>query len=258
MKTFLSGITVGIANIIPGLSGGTILTISGLFDQVILALKNPFKHLRFLIPLAVGVVLGLIGFSFVVRTLLDVAYIPTIFFFMGIVIGGALLFYQKELPDQKDFNTPIVLLGLALVLSLDFIPTSDNSSLPLFLVSGFLAGATMILPGLSGALIFMILGQYETALDLIVQLTAFNIEALGLLVLLLASGVAGIFAMAFVLRRFLEKRRKLLINVILGLILGSVYQMTPTPPLDLWWFTAILTLPAGMYVGSLFYKTKGA
>jgi putative membrane protein len=258
MKTFLSGITVGIANIIPGLSGGTILTISGLFDQVILALKNPFKHLRFLIPLAVGVVLGLIGFSFVVRTLLDVASIPTIFFFMGIVIGGALLFYQKELPDQKDFNTPIVLLGLALVLSLDFIPTSDNSSLPLFLVSGFLAGATMILPGLSGALIFMILGQYETALDLIVQLTAFNIEALGLLVLLLASGVAGIFAMAFVLRRFLEKRRKLLINIILGLILGSVYQMTPTPPLDLWWFTAILTLPAGMYVGSLFYKTKGA
>jgi putative membrane protein len=258
MKTFLSGITVGIANIIPGLSGGTILTISGLFDQVILALKNPFKHLRFLIPLAVGVVLGLIGFSFVVRILLDVAYIPTIFFFMGIVIGGALLFYQKELPDQKDFNTPIVLLGLALVLSLDFIPTSDNSSLPLFLVSGFLAGATMILPGLSGALIFMILGQYETALDLIVQLTAFNIEALGLLVLLLASGVAGIFAMAFVLRRFLEKRRKLLINIILGLILGSVYQMTPTPPLDLWWFTAILTLPAGMYVGSLFYKTKGA
>ena len=258
MKTFVSGITVGIANIIPGLSGGTILTITGLFDEVILALRSPLKHLRLLVPLALGVLLGLVGFSFAVRFLLNVAYIPTIFFFMGIVIGGALLFYQQELPDQKDFKTPIVLLGLALVLSLDFFPTADNSSLVLFLLSGFFAGATMILPGLSGALIFMILGQYETALALIIQLTAFDLEALGLLLALLISGVSGIFAMAFVLRRFLEKRRKLLINVILGLILGSVYQMTPTPPLDLWWFTAILTLPAGMYVGSLFYKTKGA
>jgi uncharacterized membrane protein len=60
--------------------------------------------------------------------------------------------------------------------------------------------------------------------------------------------------MALVLTKLLATKRKLMINIILGLILGSVYQMTPTPPLDLWWFTAILTLPAGMWVGSLFYK----
>jgi putative membrane protein len=258
MKTFISGLIVGVANIVPGLSGGTILTISGLFDEVITALRNPFKNLRLLVPLASGVLIGLIGFSFVIRLLLQTAYIPTIFLFMGIVIGGALLFYQKELPDQKDFNTPIVLLGLALVLSLDFIPTSNTYSLILFLLSGFVAGATMILPGLSGALIFMILGQYETALALIIELTTFNLEAFGLLFLLLLSGVAGIFVMAFLLRTFIAKNRKILINVILGLILGSIYQMTPTPPLDLWWFSAILTLPAGMWLGTLFYKTKGA
>ena len=64
--------------------------------------------------------------------------------------------------------------------------------------------------------------------------------------------------MALVLTRLLQTKRKLMINIILGLILGSVYQMTPEPPLDLWWFSAIITLPAGMWVGSLFYKEKRA
>lgn len=254
MKLFLSGCIVGIANVVPGLSGGTMLVVSGLFERVLQALKQPFKHLPLLVPLASGVIVGLIGFSFVIDQLFTVAYIPTIFFFMGIVIGGALFFYQKELPDQKDFLIAPVLLGLMLVLSLDFIPTSDSPSIILLLVAGFIAGGTMILPGLSGALIFLILGQYELILSYITSIFEFDLMVILTLVGLVLSVIAGIFAMAFALTKLLKTRRKLLINIILGLILGSVYQMTPEPPLDLWWFSAILTLPAGMWIGSLFYK----
>lgn len=254
MKLFLSGLIVGIANIVPGLSGGTMLVVSGLFEEVLLALKQPFKHLPLLVPLASGVVVGLIGFSFVVDWLFTMAYIPTIFFFMGIVIGGALLFYQRELPDQKDFLIAPVLLGLMLVLSLDFIPASDSPSLPLLLVAGFIAGGTMILPGLSGALIFLILGQYELVLGYIINLFEFDLLVILTLGGLALSVVAGIFTMAYGVRTLLKNKRKLVINIILGLILGSVYQMTPEPPLDLWWFSAILTLPAGMWIGSLFFK----
>jgi putative membrane protein len=258
MKVFFSGLIVGIANIVPGLSGGTMLVVSGLFEQVLQALKQPFKHLSFLVPLALGVIVGLISFSFVVDWLFGAFYIPTIFFFMGIVIGGALLFYQHELPNQKDFLIAPVLLGLMLVLSLDFIPTSDSPSLVLLLIAGFIAGGTMILPGLSGALIFLILGQYELVLDYIISIFEFDLVVLLTLFGLVLSVVSGIFAMAFVVTSLLKTKRKLMINIILGLLLGSVYQMTPTPPLDLWWFSAILTLPAGMWVGSLFYKEKRA
>ncbi len=254
MKLFFSGLLVGMANVVPGLSGGTMLVVSGLFERVLNALKQPFKHLPLLVPLALGVIVGLVGFSFVIDALFSVAYIPTIFFFMGVVIGGALLFYQKELPDQKDFVIAPVLLGLMLVLSLDFLPTSDSPSLVLLLLAGFLAGATMILPGLSGALIFLILGQYELILSYITSIFDFDPIVLLTLVGLALSVIAGIFSMAFGLTKLLATKRKLMINIILGLILGSVYQMTPTPPLDLWWFSAILTLPAGMWVGSLFYK----
>lgn len=254
MKLFLSGLIVGIANVVPGLSGGTMLVVSGLFERVLQALKQPFNHLPLLVPLASGVIVGLIGFAFVVNQLFIVAFIPTIFFFMGIVIGGALLFYQKELPDQKDFMIAPVLLGLMLVLSLDFIPQSDSPSLPLLYVAGFIAGGTMILPGLSGALIFLVLGQYEFVLSYITSIFEFDLLVLLSLGGLVLSVIAGIFAMAYVLSTLLKTKRKLLINIILGLILGSVYQMTPEPPLDLWWFSAILTLPAGMWVGSLFYK----
>ena len=254
MKLFLSGLIVGIANVVPGLSGGTMLVVSGLFERVLQALKQPFKHLPLLVPLASGVVVGLIGFSFVIDELFAVAYIPTIFFFMGVVIGGALLFYQKELPDQKDFLIAPVLLGLMLVLSLDFIPTSDSPSLIFLLIAGFIAGGTMILPGLSGALIFLILGQYELILSYITSIFDFDPVVILTLVGLALSVIAGILTMAFALTNLLKTRRILLINIILGLILGSVYQLTPEPPLDLWWFSAILTLPAGMWVGSLFYK----
>jgi putative membrane protein len=254
MKLFLSGLFVGMANIIPGLSGGTMLVISGLFERVLLALKHPFKHLPLLVPLALGVITGLIGFSFVIDWLFEFAYIPTIFFFMGIVIGGSLLFYQAELPNQKDFMVAPVLLGLMLVLGLDFLPTSDSPSIALLYLAGFVAGGTMILPGLSGALIFLILGQYELVLGYLTNLFDFDPTILLTLAGLALSVVAGIFSMALVLTKLLATKRKLLINIILGLILGSVYQLTPTPPLDLWWFTAILTLPAGMWVGSLFYK----
>ncbi len=254
MKTFFSGLIVGMANIVPGLSGGTMLAITGLLQELLTALKHPFKHLSLLVPLASGVITGLVLFSFVAQALFSVAYIPTIFFFMGVVIGGAILFYQNELPDQKDFKVPIVLLGLAFVLGLDFLPAGESGSLGLLLVAGFLAGGTMILPGLSGAVVFILLGQYEAALTLITGVFVFDLIGIATLLLLVLSVVAGIFAMAFLISVVLKKNRNLMINIILGLILGTVYQMTPEPPLDLTWFSAIITLPLGMWVGTLFHK----
>jgi putative membrane protein len=258
MKTFLTGIMVGVANIIPGLSGGTILVLSGLYEDVLSAIKSPFKNILFLSLLGLGVVLGLGSFALTIDFLFEIAEIPLLFFFMGLVIGGALLFYQLEIVIAKEVFRPItVIIAFLGVLLLDFIPAGLLEPSPfVLLTTGFLAGATMILPGLSGALLFLILGQYQIALDLVVQLLSFDLSVLPIVIGLGVAGITGIIVMSIVLSYLFKQQRNLILNIILGLLLGSVYQITPTSVIDWTWLSALISLPLGLYLGFMVPQIK--
>lgn len=258
MKTFITGIMVGVANIIPGLSGGTILVLSGLYEDVLSAIKSPFKNILFLSLLGLGVVLGLGTFALTIDFLFNIAEIPLLFFFMGLVIGGALLFYQLEIVIAKEvFHPMTVILAFLGVLLLDFIPSGLlEPSTPLLLTTGFLAGATMILPGLSGALLFLILGQYQIAIDLVVQLLEFDFSVLPTIIGLGVSGIAGVVVMSFLMSYLFQNKRNLILNIILGLILGSVYQITPSSVIDWTWLSALISLPLGIYIGFMVPQIK--
>lgn len=258
MKTLFTGIMVGVANIIPGLSGGTILVLSGLYEEVLSAIKSPFKHVLFLALLGTGVVIGLVSFALTIDVLFEIAEIPLLFFFMGLVIGGALLFYQLEIVIAKEpFHPIIVILSFLAVLLLDYIPTGLlEPSTALLLTTGFLAGATMILPGLSGALLFLILGQYQIAIDLVVQLTSLDVTVLPSIIGLGLAGVSGVVMMSFVMSHLFTKKRNLILNIILGLLLGSVYQITPTSVIDWTWLSALISLPIGVYLGFMLPQLK--
>jgi putative membrane protein len=258
MKTFLTGIMVGVANIIPGLSGGTILVLSGLYEDVLLAIKSPFKNLTFLALLGIGVILGLGSFALTIDFLFEIAEIPLLFFFMGLVIGGALLFYQLEIVIAKEvFHPIIVIMAFLAVLLLDYIPAGLlEPSTFLLLTTGFLAGATMILPGLSGALLFLILGQYQTALDLVVQLLSFDLSVLPIVIGLGVAGITGIIVMSIIMSYLFKQQRNLILNIILGLLLGSVYQITPTSVIDWTWLSALISLPLGLYLGFMVPQIK--
>lgn len=258
MKTFITGVMVGVANIIPGLSGGTVLVLSGLYERVLSAIKSPFRHLSFLFVLGIGVIIGLGSFALTIDFLFEIAEIPLLFFFMGLVIGGALLFYQLEIVIAKEVFRPItVILSFLAVLLLDYIPTGLlEPSTPLLLITGFLAGATMILPGLSGALLFLILGQYQIALDLVVQLASFDVSVVPTLLGLGIAGVAGIAVMSFVMSYLFVNQRNAILNIVLGLLLGSVYQITPTSVIDWTWLSALISLPLGIYLGFMLPQLK--
>jgi putative membrane protein len=258
MKTFITGIMVGVANIIPGLSGGTILVLSGLYEDVLLAIKSPFKNVIFLALLGIGVILGLGSFALTIDFLFEIAEIPLLFFFMGLVIGGALLFYQLEIVIAKEVFRPItVIIAFLGVLLLDFIPVGLlEPSTFLLLTTGFLAGATMILPGLSGALLFLILGQYQIALDLVVQLLSFDLTVLPIIIGLGVTGIAGIIVMSIIMNYLFTQKRNVILNIILGLLLGSVYQITPTSAIDWTWLSALISLPLGIYLGFMVPQIK--
>jgi len=201
------GFIMGIANIIPGVSGGTLALILGIYEKFIGAISHFFESLKenikFLVPIAIGMVLAIISLSRVI----DYSYahfpIPTTLFFVGLVLGGIPMLSAKVKgkKEGKEFSSYLIfLLTFLLVI---FMATSElifgsglkvslqNMSavgyLLLFLV-GVIAAATMVIPGVSGSLVLMLLGYYYPVIAVIKEFT--KLKNLGSNILIL--GVFGV------------------------------------------------------------------
>ena len=203
----VKGFIMGIANIIPGVSGGTLALILGIYEDFIGAISHFFsnfkKNICFLAPIAIGILLAIASLSRVI----DYSYkhypIPTSLFFVGLVIGGIPMLYskvkgKKEVKQASSYL--IFLLTFALVIfmacsSLIFgeglkVSLSNMrfvNYLVLFLV-GVIAAATMVIPGVSGSLVLMLLGYYYPVIAVIKEFT--SLKNIGSNILIL--GVFGI------------------------------------------------------------------
>lgn len=203
----VKGFIMGIANIIPGVSGGTLALILGIYEDFIGAISHFFsnfkKNICFLAPIAIGILLAIASLSRVI----DYSYkhypIPTSLFFVGLVIGGIPMLYskvkgKKEVKQASSYL--IFLLTFALVIfmacsSLIFgeglkVSLSNMgvvNYLLLFLV-GVIAAATMVIPGVSGSLVLMLLGYYYPVIAVIKEFT--SLKNIGSNILIL--GVFGI------------------------------------------------------------------
>ena len=174
----IKGFIMGIANIIPGVSGGTLALTLGIYEDFINAISHFFsdlkKNIKFLLPVFVGIGLSLVTMSNVISYALDKAPIPTAMFFMGLVLGGIPMLYGKvkNTKDMKKASSYIIMsLTFALVMILAFSNQIFGSGLgevnltnisvggyiTLFLV-GIISAATMVIPGISGSLVLMLLG----------------------------------------------------------------------------------------------------
>ena len=203
----VKGFIMGIANIIPGVSGGTLALILGIYEDFIGAISHFFsnfkKNICFLAPIAIGILLAIASLSRVI----DYSYkhypIPTSLFFVGLVIGGIPMLYSK-VKGKKEVKQPssylIFLLTFALVIfmacsSLIFgeglkVSLSNMrfvNYLLLFLV-GVIAAATMVIPGVSGSLVLMLLGYYYPVIAVIKEFT--SLKNIGSNILIL--GVFGV------------------------------------------------------------------
>ena len=189
----IKGFIMGIANIIPGVSGGTLALILGIYEEFIGAISHLFSNLKknicFLIPIAIGMVLAILSLSHVI----DYSYkhfpIPTCLFFVGLVLGGIpmLLNKVKGKKETKKISSYIIfLLTFALVivmacsdlifgegLKVSFNNMNLISYILLFLV-GVVAAATMVIPGVSGSLVLMLLGYYYPVIAVIKEFTKFK------------------------------------------------------------------------------------
>lgn len=243
MKQILQGMVVGIANIIPGVSGGTMMVAMGLYDRLIHAithLKSEFKEsMKLLIPIFAGAGIAIIALSRLFEFLLATWPIPTNFAFCGL-IAGSLPFIFKKVKGHKVTVSKIIpfLIFFGVVILMALLGEAGGASadvsfrlvnvLKLFGV-GVIAAATMVVPGVSGSMMLMLLGYYDTILkainDFVDALVKFDMAGLATGVGILApfgiGVVIGIFLIAKLIEFIFSKAEIHAYYGIIGLILAS-------------------------------------
>lgn len=240
----IKGFIMGIANIIPGVSGGTLALTLGIYEDFIGAISHFFrnikKHVNFLLPIFVGILLSVITMSNVISTCFDQYPIPTTLFFMGLVIGGIpmLLKRVKNTKEKKQVSSYVIaLITFSIVMIMAFSEQIFGSGLGnvsfsnmavfdyviLFFV-GLIAAATMVIPGVSGSLVLMLLGYYLPIIRVLKELTKFENLGPNLLVaFVFGVGVlVGIVAISKVIEYLLEKFEAKTFFGVIGFILASI------------------------------------
>ncbi len=194
VRAVAGGIAVGIANVIPGVSGGTMMAIMNIFDRTMSAISDitkkdndhRAKDILFLLEVVIGAVVGILGFSLLLEKLFEVVPMPTVFWFVGLVALSVPVFKNTQMPGVR-FHAVSLLLGAAIVAALTVakviwfpeeapaidpvtgeeiktaydLPAFSLGNCGLLTIAGVVAGFAMLLPGVSGSLVLMILGLYE-------------------------------------------------------------------------------------------------
>lgn len=239
----IKGFIMGIANIIPGVSGGTLALILGIYEKFIGAINHFFsnfkENFKFLLCVFIGIGLSLITMSNVI----DYSYknfpIPTTLFFVGLVIGGLPLLYKKVKgkKEKKEVSSWVIFgITFAIVIfmvisdkifgnvaQVDFSNMNLFSYILLFIV-GAIAAATMIIPGVSGSLVLMLLGYYYPVINTIKELSTFNNLGNNLIILIvLGLGVlVGIVLIAKLIEFLFKKYETKTYYGVLGFIFASI------------------------------------
>lgn len=249
----IKGVFIGIANIIPGVSGGTIALSMGIYDKLIGAVSNFLKDWKksiiTLLPILVGCGLGLIGFTYAIEYLLSEHTFFTCMAFIGLILGGLPVLIRQLRSKIKEHGGSIGISGvLAFVILFAFaiiLPlfgseeevlktlTASPQLMVIMFFIGIIASATMVIPGVSGSLVLMILGYYYGIIgsikDFLEALKVFDIPALtnGFLILFpLGIGILlGIFLIAKLITFLFEKYGVQTYCAILGLILSSPFAI---------------------------------
>jgi len=265
-RNLYRGLFMGISDLIPGVSGGTIAFILGIYDDLLASISGIFsrewrKHIGFLLPLGIGIGVALLLFSRFIEYLLKNYHDPTQFFFLGLIIG-VLPFITKTAGVKKNFKLKhfilILIVGAALA-SLVFIKPIDSSPITVLTTSnavglffaGWAGSMAMLLPGISGSFILLLLGVYSTAIGALSNLNFPVIAVIG------AGVVVGFIVSSKVISYLLKNFPYATFSVIIGLILGSVFVVYPGIPKDgTFLVMSALTFFVGLLVASLFSSPK--
>ena len=239
LRYFLCGLVFGTANVIPGVSGGTMLVVFGVFDRLteaISGIKKIFQNFWFLFTFALGAGGGIVLSAFVISSLFENFGVQTNMFFIGLILGGVPLIYKFGTEDKKvkpSCAVPFV-IAMGLVIGLTVLEKMDVFKLAPDVVTGFdlvislklivcavIAAVTMIIPGISGSFVMMLLGVYETIIGAIKDMNFYVIIPFAI------GAVIGIIGGAKLISMLIKKNKLMVYSALMGLVIGSVYAILP-------------------------------
>ena len=234
----IKGMIIGIANVIPGVSGGTLMITLGIYEQIISTISHLFnnikKNLKFIIPLGIGMGLAILLFSKLIGYSLENFPFATTFFFIGLILGGIPLLWRKvKIKSKKMSNWFVFFVTFTLVIAFAFLKSGSNivdftsfgvtDALLIFLV-GVVAASTMIIPGISGSFVLMFLGYYQPIINTIRNITDFSLLVHNLIILVpFGIGViVGVVLVAKLIEFLLKKYETKTYFGVLGFVLASM------------------------------------
>lgn len=243
LKEILQGMVVGLANIIPGVSGGTMMVAMGLYDRLIYSITHLFSDfknsIKFLLPIFAGAGIAILLLARLFEYLLTYYPIPTNLAFCGLILGSLPHVYKHVQGKRLNASSIIcfAIFFLMVVVMAAFSETGGNEAvltpdvfnmIILFLI-GVIAAATMVIPGVSGSMVLMLLGYYQPILnlvnDFIDDIITLNWPALWQACLLLIpfglGVVVGIFAVAKLIEWIMARWPQQTYWAIIGLIAAS-------------------------------------
>ena len=247
IKSFLKGMVIGIANIVPGVSGGTMMVSMGIYDRLIHCITHLFsefkKSVLFLLPIAVGMVVAIAASSFGLTYLFENFPIQTNLLFVGLILGGLPAIGNKV--KGKKIQVGHIIAGVlffVMVVGLAIMGETEGNAADLsFSVGnviilfgvGIIASATMVIPGVSGSMVLMLMGFYHPVLnaikDFFTALAALDMDGIlagcGILIPFGLGVVAGIFGIAKLVEIIFEKFPLYAYWAIIGLIVSSPFAI---------------------------------
>jgi len=237
---FFKGMAVGLANIIPGVSGGTIALITGIFERLInsikafgissltLLFKGKFKEfanktdLYFLVSLFAGVILAIVLLAKIFDYLFSQHPVYIWSFFFGLILAS--VYFVGNTVERWQVNVIIsFIIGTALAIAFTFLtPASQNNNFLYLVLCGIVAVCSMILPGLSGSFVLILMGNYQ-----LVAIEAINNRDVSILLPVLIGAVVGLVAFSHILSWVFKRFKDQTIAVLTGFILGSLGIIWP-------------------------------
>ena len=235
----LKGMGMGAADVVPGVSGGTIAFITGIYEELVFSIKNiNFKTIstlwkeglpafwkavngNFLASVVGGILISVLTLARILEYLLVNHPILIWSFFFGLIIGSA-IFVARAI---EKWNVGTVISGLAGIaiawVITSFTPAETSEAYWFIFLSGALAICAMILPGISGSFILLLLGKYQFVLN------ALNEGLVSVIAVLLVGAMTGIIAFSHLLSWLLQKFHHLTIAMLAGFMIGSLNKIWP-------------------------------
>ncbi len=264
VSVLFRGMCVGGTMLVPGVSGGSMAMILGIYDKLVSSVSSFFKHKKesavFLALFCAGAAVGMVLFARPLLALIDKFPMPMMYLFIGAVLGGVPLIYKEAGIKKISWSVILyVIIGIAFVMLFELIPATESAlagkglvQVIVMVAAGIFAAVALILPGISISYVLLLMGIYDTVMEAIGTLQIVPLIPMGI------GLVLGIILTTKLLETAMTRCPVPTYMIILGFILGSVIQVFPGIPQGLEWLSCVLAFGAGYLIIYLISRAESA